>query len=578
MNRRLAAVAGLLTHFFGALSPLYADLSTGLIAYYPFEGNANDASGNGNNGIVHGNASWVSAMTTRGLRFDGTSTYVVVTNFTFQPRDRFSVSFWAKPDTDCGTNVLRHFLSKHLNIPNMEFLIRMERDGKYNSAWSIGGNYYDLANPGVNPLVGLVAPNLTNFDFIVNTYDGSTIRFYVNGNLIQQKTASGSIGQTSYPLTIGAYSAAPTNDMFKGVMDNIRLYSRVLTPDEIQQLYVQEGGLDAGLVAYYPFNGNANDASGNGNHGTTNSGVSFSTGVSGYAARFDGMSGSISVPHSSTLDFTTNDFTLSAWVWSDSTGVQQVIHKGGMSGGAEKQFWLRLNDPPAYGLIRFLTGQLSQETWIGSNDRSATDGRWHHIAAMRQGQVLSLFFDGQPLANASGPVRDCSNDQALIIGKQFIQGNFFKGSLDELRIYNRALSAQEVQQLYIADGGLSAGLVAHYPFDGNANDASGNGNNGNPVGPGLTTDRFGSSNGAYAFGNGCRIDCGNGAAFQFHDSDFTLSAWVYKGSGLSDCVILSKEQNGVQPEEFRLGVTTYNAVYFFMADMLIPLTQVGPWI
>ena len=54
MNRRLVAVtlAVLITHFFGALSPLYADLSAGLVAYYPFDGNANDASGNGHNGTI----------------------------------------------------------------------------------------------------------------------------------------------------------------------------------------------------------------------------------------------------------------------------------------------------------------------------------------------------------------------------------------------------------------------------------------------------------------------------------------------------------------------------------------------
>jgi len=48
------ALAVLITHFFGAPSPLYADLSTGLVAYYPFNGNANDVSGHGNNGAVNG--------------------------------------------------------------------------------------------------------------------------------------------------------------------------------------------------------------------------------------------------------------------------------------------------------------------------------------------------------------------------------------------------------------------------------------------------------------------------------------------------------------------------------------------
>jgi hypothetical protein len=84
MNRRFvaAALAVLITHFFGALSPLYADLSTGLVAYYPFNGNANDASGNGHNGVNIGGqlCSDRAGNPASALSFNGTN-YVVVEDF-----------------------------------------------------------------------------------------------------------------------------------------------------------------------------------------------------------------------------------------------------------------------------------------------------------------------------------------------------------------------------------------------------------------------------------------------------------------------------------------------------------------
>jgi hypothetical protein len=218
--------------------PARAGLADGLVAYYPLDGDANDASGNGYNGVVYGNTNWVPAVNRQGLQFDGVTTYVLVSNFTFQPRDQFSAAFWARPDTDSGTGQPRDFLSKHHDLEDMEFDIRMEDDGKYDSEWKIGDTFYDLtAIPGSNDQVGLVSPGFTNFDFITATYDGSVICFYVNGILKKQQPASGNISQSSYRLTIGAYAVNPLSEMFKGVMDDVRIYNRALSTNEVMQLY-----------------------------------------------------------------------------------------------------------------------------------------------------------------------------------------------------------------------------------------------------------------------------------------------------------------------------------------------------
>jgi hypothetical protein len=434
-----------------ASSPAFAldtrySLADGLVAYYPFDGNANDASGNGNNGVLHGNTSWVPGVTSQGLRFDGASTYIVVPNFTFQPRDKFSVAFWAKPDTDCGTGSPRHFLSKHWNIPDMEFLIRMEQDGKYNSAWSIGGNYYDLANyPSVYPTVGLIAPTFTNFDCIVNTYDGSSIRFYVNGTLVKEQAASGTIQQSSVPLTIGAYAADPTAHMFKGVMDNIRIYNRVLSQDEIQQLYVADGGLNAGLVAYYPFDGNANDASGNGRNGVTHGAISAPDrfGRPAGALHFPGYNEYVSIPV-----FAPAEYTMACWI----RPLAQT------PGGGHRIFH---SSSPLDALALALTEdchvsyRVAPGPWTYLATQLQTNA-WTHLAFIGNSSHFSVYANGRQVEYVS-PAAGIF-PQIDEIGHRWL-GNpvdALTGDLDDIRIYNRALSPTEVQALYNVGSGQPA--------------------------------------------------------------------------------------------------------------------------
>ena len=81
--------------------------------------------------------------------------------------------------------------------------------------------------------------------------------------------------------------------------------------------------INDGLVAYYPFNGDAQDSSGNSNHGTEHGGVSYIDGVKGQAAKFDGVDDYVEIAYSDTMDVWP-DFTVSAWIsqhsWSPYTG------------------------------------------------------------------------------------------------------------------------------------------------------------------------------------------------------------------------------------------------------------------
>jgi hypothetical protein len=110
-----------------------------------------------------------------------------------------------------------------------------------------------------------------------------------------------------------------------------------------------------------------------------------------------------------------------------------------------------------------------------------------------------------------------NNQTPIYFGEQVCLPNSvnspnFKGKIDDIGIWNRALTQQEITTMYSSvevptysdtcnnvSGSLTNGLVGYWPFCGNANDDSGNGNNGTVIGASLTTDRFGNSNSAYSF-------------------------------------------------------------------------------
>ncbi len=204
-----------------------------------------------------------------------------------------------------------------------------------------------------------------------------------------------------------------------------------------------------GLVAYYPFNGNANDESGNGNHGTVIGNVELTTdrfGNSNSAYRFFGEPFNyISVPDNETLHLSA--FTLSAWVYTDSEdyGSGHLINKG------------RDINNGSYGLR--VTNVVAQNDYYGTNgafiEKNPSVGSWHMITGTVEGNKAKFYIDGV-LMNEATLSYDFvyNNSEPLTLGMHYYGGvpsNWaysLKGVLDDVRIYNRVLSSQEIEALY----------------------------------------------------------------------------------------------------------------------------------
>ncbi len=199
--------------------------------------------------------------------------------------------------------------------------------------------------------------------------------------------------------------------------------------------------LDSGLVAYYPFNGNANDASGNGNNGVIY-GATFATGIDSSinsACSFDGINDYISFPTSAIGN--TSSGTISMWVQLNRTSTHHVP--------------FCVNGVDSYGCIYFTVAVYDTSSYFRSGHNSAYDnqpfpsfydGNWRHIVGTWNSSNVEYWIDGAKVGSNnfqsySGAVT------SVWIGNAPNRNYWVNGRIDETRIYNRVLTDVEIAAL-----------------------------------------------------------------------------------------------------------------------------------
>jgi chitodextrinase len=163
-----------------------------------------------------------------------------------------------------------------------------------------------------------VAPSGSDYEWthVATTYDGTTLSLYVNGVLKASLPVTGAITQSTGPLRMGGNDV--WNEWFAGLIDDVRVYNRALTPAELQaDMLAPVAGPARGLVAAYSFDetsgSTAADASGNGNVGTVTGAAWTAAGKHGGALSFDGVKDWVTVADAPSLGLSAA-MTLEAWV------------------------------------------------------------------------------------------------------------------------------------------------------------------------------------------------------------------------------------------------------------------------
>jgi hypothetical protein len=445
--------------------------ANGLVGWWPFNGNANDESGNGNNGTVNGATLTADRFGNAGKAYDfNTGNSIALPNGSnIQGNNPRTISFWIKPEI---ANVATHTIYKGgTNGNGNDFTIWLRKN--------VGNTYQLYVRRFIDDVLTDSLPIDLNWSHYSIVYDGtvnSNIKYYINGIEHTGRALAGS------GLTFNTASTQPefghnidqlgVHRYFDGVMDDIAIYNRALTQQEITALYQGANtsanclslptNLQQGLVGYWPFCGNALDESGNGNNGTVN-GATLTTdrfGNAGSAYSFDGLTNYIVVAHKPQLN--AFPITIAAWfkIQNSAGRSQWLVSKYPCQ--SQDGYSLHLNDGKPSGFYFSSSpnsGFINLDPFTNSFN-SYDGGIWHQYSIVLNQNKYVQYLDGDSVRSGTtfngATGSQTTTLENLFFGKypgQCNQGQpseyyYLKGSLDDIAIWNRALTPQEIQQVY----------------------------------------------------------------------------------------------------------------------------------
>jgi hypothetical protein len=504
------------------VSPRLDGSDSGLVGHWTFDGkdmvsNVADISGQGNVGYFVGGlaTTTVAGALGQGLQFvDSISKYVDIptTNGLDFGGSSFSIFGWVNmPSSAWSGSAYRTIFSKASTI-------------QYGNTNTNGFGLLTSNNgaltfvlPGVDPTSfvssGGACSNVVNtgkWCFIGANYDAAnhTVTYYSNGVAFSTKTtAAVSTATNSRDANISG-AGRP----FPGAIDDVRVYGRVLSDDEVAELYQMGGSakqditttaprlddLNSGLIAHWTFDGKDTvggeviDTSGSGNDGSMMNmptSTAYTGGILGQAFNFNQSNDFVRIP---TMNIS-GDIAVSAWVntpdWS-----QKGFIIGKNSVNTQWELFLEV------GFVRWRGGGVTSVSKSVAS-LGLQPNTWHHFVGEQTGTTGTLFVDGVEVATGTVPV--IGNGSGTVEIGSFGGGTSynFKGTIDDVRVYDRTLSPDEVAQLYQQGAAtkvaapsqaprldnINSGLVAHYTFDGKdmiggeVDDTSGNGKNGSII-------------------------------------------------------------------------------------------------
>ncbi len=430
--------------------------TNGLKGWWSFSGNSIDSSGNGNNGTVNG-------ATLSNDRFgNSNNAYYFNGNTDYIQTPINSIS---------GFNLTMSVWFKNTNfspISNGDHPSLICSRTSFNQATVIGFNehpwlFFDLVFNTRNA-VNMSMPNDNLWHQIVATYDGSFSKIYYDGVLLSTQiiSFSGNIIQSNILFGLDNIQGNG-NRHWIGTLDDIGIWNRALTQQEITNLYnaqIPTQNVPAyvptnGLVGWWPFSGNVIDSSGNGNNGINNGAllVSDRFGNVNCAYSFNGSNSFINIPDpvNNSLDFLGASFSISVWVKSNQTNYMPLVNKQNLSLSNESgDYNLDINTP--LGTARLAMGFGSGNGGSCESTNSISTNNWEHIVAVYNApNSMDIYING---IHNSSVCYNCNSAPSVLLNSpqplRFGKGwqSFFMGALDDIGIWNRALTQQEITGLY----------------------------------------------------------------------------------------------------------------------------------
>jgi len=458
----------------------------GLVGWWKMDEGAGattaDATGNGNTGTRSGTTlpTWVTtgkindALTFSGGATGTTASYVSVPDVaSLRLAGSWTASVWINLSSLPGAGVGLSALARTSTAGDQNYGIYID-NGNSTPATSpsfaiifgaVGGSLYYAYAP-------TLAISTGTWYLVTGTWDGTTLTLYVNGASVASSVPAGVPSSATGPgLYIGGDPCCST-DYFPGTIDDARIYNRALSAAEVGQLY---GGSSCGpaapssnLVGWWKFDDassgttptTAADSSGNGHTGTNNGSPTWTaSGKINNALTFNGSNTYVTMGNVTAMNGLTQ-ITVSAWIKSSSSGAnpteKHIVDKSACDAA--------LNGGPFELLISGFTagkamfdiypnGGSPNALFSGESTTNVDDGNWHFLVGMYDGSVESLWVDGLK-QNSNGLVVTMTSTSYVVDiggycnGAGVGGGLIYNGTIDDVRVYNVALSAAQIAALY----------------------------------------------------------------------------------------------------------------------------------
>jgi len=429
-----------------------------------------DSTNNNNDGTLYGamatstadGSGWKTGKYGSALAFDGTNDYVnaggnVPNNITNQ----LTAEAWVY----------------RISIPQSTFIAGQVSPTLVDYDWGLyhSTNFIFYLTNSVGTAASMTGTTVINngqWYHLVGTYDGAYLRLYVNG--IAEGTPAiqtGNVRDSGYNFLMGDWF----NRYFNGLIDDVRIYNYARTPDQIKQDYnaglaVSFGPsavqcdddpgacMTQGLIGYWGLEEGSGattyDGSGNSNNGTLTNSPKWTSGIKplsggvsgGGALSFDGVNDYVDIGVTSGI---TSVYSIEAWIKiGGSTGLSQRILAGKTIEGSP------VMDIDSTYHPRFVTD--NSDIFLTSSN-ALNVGGWYHFVVIANGKYKAIYINGVLDIGETDPTYTATWDTSghLIGAGLATPWRFFKGSIDEVRIYNRALSAVEVSYHYNRGGPMA---------------------------------------------------------------------------------------------------------------------------
>lgn len=454
----------------------------GLVARWTFDGNYTESVSNLNTQLGAKNLTYVEGVHGKAAVFNGKDNYLYVEgdpilnlgNSGEENNDNFTISAWVNLRN--AKEGYQYLLDKGKDIG------WDKNDGcywtnPYRLRFDISEPELDLSNAFEDSNAGLTTEGsaLTGGKYVEGeewflltaTYDGSRVKIYHDNELLTQSNYTDGITYNEDELFIGV--DCKLENYFRGAVDDLRLYTKTLSYDDVNALY-QEGVKSnkefveptKQLVAYYSFDGDLKDASSYKNNAKQ-------IAVGGTTKYIPGMNGNaitmsrgnyIQVPAADQLNLET-EFTVSCWVKVDAEGDYPILYRENPSNSDDNEndwtYRLSVNSWSNGENTDFImnTTAYNPDNWVpeqGQNlstqftydDTKLKSTNWlHYTCTYKDGQMISYINGKQFEKSEKSDFINLSNASGdLLIG--YDGSTFIKGALDELKIYSSCLSPTEV--------------------------------------------------------------------------------------------------------------------------------------